>query len=426
MATDNKSRMLVLILTLAACCGVCSGEDRLQTLEQNCRRFREFQVRLDQAGSADAAATAQQCLKACDAAPVPAGALAGNVFALYRARLLHVAGKRDEAIAAFAALAGSPAVAPEALDSLARIFEPADYHAAEAEDYEAGDACEELLSAVAPTAGGGSGVIGTTHVLSDEYDAYSTPPIDERPLGRIAGKFAKMGMHKQAAQACREAIYAADFGLFLRYASGDDDEYWDRHRMPWRGHGVPAMWLMAAREEWLSGVGSAAAGGVDRAAESAADCIAKAIISGGEREAQKGFELIARIRQEPNPKPEPPKPDPEWLKRIAWFYTEMNMHPRALAILREHRELLGESARVLEPNYADAWLYMLDHHGEGGGCIVIANPPKFTVLFDQPAATLEERLKIAIPPPCSPAALAKAKERMPEIIKSLKPETSKE
>ena len=414
MANDSKRRVLVLILTLAACCGVCSGEDRLQTLEQNCRRFREFQVRLDQAGSADAAATVQQCLKACDAAPVPAGALAGDVFALYRARLLHVAGKRDEAIAAFAALAGSPAVAPEALDSLARILEPADYHAAEDEDYEAERACRELLSAVVPTTTEGSSLIVSTRFVLGVDDPYRTPPLDERPLGQIAGKFAKMGMHKQAAQAFREAILAADFDPFTWNAREDDYGYREERRLPWQSDGVPAMWLAAAREERLSG-------SVDRAA----DCVAKAIIFGGEREAQKGFELIAWLRQEPSPQPEPPKPDVEWLKWIAWLCTEMNMHPRALAILREHRDLLGESARVLEPNYADEWLDVLERYGHGGGDIMVTTPP-IAVLFGQPAATREERLKVVIPPPCSPDSLAKAKERMAELIKNLKPPTGKE
>jgi len=322
---------------------------------------------------------------------------------------MEASGKRSEAIAAYAAVAGSPAVAPEALHSLARILEPADWQAAEDEDYEARNACETLLSAVAPTAQMDLSFANTRLAIGDG-DPYRTPLLHEMPLAQVAEKLAAMGMHAQAAHAFREAIYAADFDRFNRYSDRyEEDEYRERNRAPWESDGVPAAWLAAAREEWLSG-------SIDRAA----DCVAKAIIFGGEREAHKGIELIARIRQEPNPKPQPPKPDPEWLKQMAWIYTQMNMHPKALAILSEHRGLLAESGKVLEQNYADAWLEYLEHRGEGHGCLVTILPP-LTQLYGQPAATREERLKLAIPPPCSPAALAKAKQQVREIVRNLKP-----
>jgi len=403
--------MLVAVLsaTITAAAGPAwAGErpsdDRLVALQNACALLHSLQDKIVHAERDRQEAAAEQALRDFDALGVPADSLAADVFACFRARLLARAGNTAEATDAFASLVARPSVAMESLLGLEILLEHRDNEEYEQADYERGEQLRQLMYSVAPT----TFRLGCSRggCLSDCGPAWSPPTIpfvdlprdhngeiaridypEDPSLDGIARLFAKMRMHALAATAFREAIYAK-----IWHADGI---------RPWLSPDAAPLWLSAADAEW--GCGNVPA---------MADCLAKAIIFGSERDAAKGQELIAKAREHPAPPAEAPQPDAAWLKKIAWWYTQMNMHPRALDILHEYSGMLADAAPMLEHSYSREWLALLDSCYEQEW----SAPKRRLPVCGQQVPEGAERLKLIIPPPCRPEALAHAAEEVKALL----------
>ena len=106
-----------------------------------------------------------------------------------------------------------------------------------------------------------------------------------------------------------------------------------------------------------------------------------------------------RIEATPRAVPEPPRPEAMKITRAAFLYTQLNMHPRALALLNEHRQLLGPVAGILAQDYAQEWREVLHEYCRDGDANTLFGQ---TVPSDNP-------LTLSIPPPCSAHGIARAK-----------------
>lgn len=190
-----------------------------------------------------------------------------------------------------------------------------------------------------------------------------------------------------------EAIYGGYNFISFRSSIGE----WDG----WLAEETGDMWLRVGELEfWLSGP------------EEAADYLAKAMVCGSEENFRQGKELIEKWRPgdlEPPPD-EKPREDIEAqdILRMVELYSDLNVHPRAFALLRDYEDVLGEEkSSELYQKYMDQWLEKVETFGRWF---------ESYLLFGQPADTEKQRREIEVPPVLDEKEVKEVAANLRELI----------
>jgi hypothetical protein len=196
-------------------------------------------------------------------------------------------------------------------------------------------------------------------------------------------------MHSYAAPAYVEAIYATAVPI----GSGR-----------WLSPKTADLWLSAAR----------AAAGADMRAFGA--YAAKAILFGDEAQAAEGYDLLDRAVEARGDQPKPtPHPDRDSLLKIARLYVDMNMHPRALQLLADYKDLLAPEGQELADKWKAEWSRLVAEFCAG-------RTP--CTLFGQDVSTPEKGAGVRVPWPCEKQALAEATKILESLPLLRAPTTS--
>lgn len=388
-----------LLLLICCCAQVKAAEVNAASLlmmEKQALQTRDVQKKLEvwreeqRAPDSDVVPAPPTDLLKTDFTSLPEGA-GSEFFRYYDARLLALSKQEvflKQAAKVFAELADSKSVAPEALDAFFEVNPPTDRD---------GRGQKTLaLGKLLPLSVSGRSVssMGTRRYMDAEQ-----PLIPRNKTGRpeqdlTADKYFEMKMYDLAARDYVETIYGSFAPSRLR------SWYWES----WLSGITAPLWLKAAQAEWQMGH-----------TEVAANYTAKAIVFGSDATKDDALRVLAEWRKNGLPeKPPAPEPDAAKLKQIAQQYAQMNMHPRAIELMKQFAPVIGPDAKMLQAKYEKEWLELVARYCVGtfeGQC----------VLFGQNVSKSEDRLKVQIPPPLRPAALEKAAE----TVRQLAAETEK-
>jgi hypothetical protein len=301
---------------------------------------------------------------------VPGAAVVGY----FRGRLQLVAGEPEAVAAQGRRLAADASVAPEALFLLLES-------ANRAGQTQRRNTYERLLGRLLP--------LSTYGLMADRAatprDSLSEGPVipdlRREKLIEIASSFAEMGMLPEADGAYREAIYGG-FGP------------------PWAAEPRPETWLSPETMDlWLSlGEVQRVQGRMDAAAGAAA----RALVFGAAKQRDAAAAMLDRLEQGDRSAaaslPAELRLDGERLLHVARLYAGMNLHPRAIALLRQHRAALSATAERLEGDLVEQWRQLLRQH-----CAGVAGP---CVVFGRDVRGMERPEALSIPEPAAPAAVA--------------------
>jgi len=388
MTRKLRFSSLLLLLLLVVGAGGAEPEPDLKTFEQRLLLVRELETTLQRTSEDDAKRVAGEHLRKVDAQkPVP-NLPAALFFSYYQNRLRAKAGNLVVARTGLVELAPSSTLSPEALEGLEEI----NYWT---KDFVARVSARRLRAKVLPVSEVGrlEDRLGSPWHADIQFFGDGPPSIPAGPFQEhvaVADRYAAMRMHREAATLYVEALYS-------RFPASRVIDPYGQNNTSLSAAAAP-LWLKAADMEYRAGNVAAMA-----------DYLAKAVVFGDEEAKDAGLKLLHRLRDQGVPAKEEPKPDAATLKAIAESYAKMNMHPRAIDITRRHAALLGPDAKKLEEKYAKEWLDRVALY-----CAPCVG--KKAMLFGQEVYPVENRLKLTIPYPCSPEALA-------EVAKALKPKS---
>jgi len=137
----------------------------------------------------------------------------------------------------------------------------------------------------------------------------SIPQWDTAKMRAIADRFLSMRMYAEASNAYEESFYGADVDVDYDGSS----------------------WISAALAEYRMG---------DIAAM--AEYLAKAIVFGSETDKVRAQQLLKNAVLLGKQEQVQSLPDARTLEGVCTLYAQLNMHPRALAILKDYAQLLGQ------------------------------------------------------------------------------------
>jgi len=278
--------------------------------------------------------------------------LGSDFFAYYKARFLRLNGEAEEAIPVLAKLVSSPSVGPEAIYDLTLIHE----------DLPQGlySECNRVLARMVP-------------LRSRPIGMELRPPdfMNEREiLARIADLFLDMGMCAEASSAHREAAY--------NRGGYNQDE-------------AAPSWLMAAIVEHRQGDDT-----------QSANNLAKALVFGDPSVFERASEFLKTLRAGKEVQRVEATPTADKLKEIADLYAEMNLHPRAVALLEKHRAVIGQEAEQLITRYKQEWENLYENYRKG------FPEDKPCTLFGEGVTLKDKWVNISVPPLCSEESLKAA------------------
>ncbi len=291
-----------------------------------------------------------------------------------RARLQLIAGDPQAAREQVPRLLATPEVAPEALFVMVEA-------AGRAGDAEGRRRGELWLGKALPLSPYG--------ILSDRSQTQRLgsaegpviPDLRREKLIEVARLYTVLGDSAAAERAYREAIYG---GFGPPWAA-------EERRATWLSEEALDLWLAAADVQLATGRG-----------ESAAGSAARVLVYGGAQQRAAAADLLGRLERGDRPPVQASsgeRPvDGERILQMARLYAAMNLHPRAIALLRHHRTDLPAAAAALEQRLVDEWRQLLRTH-----CATVAGP---CVLFGHDVTALARPEEIEIPGPAAPAALA--------------------
>lgn len=323
--------------------------------------------------------------------PIPEDALARDFFVYYGACLQMQAGENAPAHAAFARLVGSPTMTAEALVNYRKLDAAPEYR--HLDSREKHRLFKEVLGKLLPV-----GYYGQAYDLAnyksitlhdpflrfhrfDTCGSYNALGHDAwGRSGRIANALKQMKLHRWATIASLEILYANPLQNLQQARSWFDT--------------TPMIhWDVVAKAQWQLGND-----------EQLAAALARVIVFGYNGIKDDALQLLARWRENGLPQePEAAQPNTGQLKMILQLYAEMNMHPRALELLREFSAVIGPEAQELREKYESEWLEKVNF-----------KPSQYQTYFifgqniDQP----ESRLNVVIHPPLRPEAIDEAKRMM--------------
>jgi len=345
----------------------------LLTFEKRCESVGELEDKLRTTPSNEEV-SAQECLNAFDRLNVHQGELGGDFFSYYRARLLMKAGRWEDAVPIFADLSGSSSLAPEATLGLAVVFEQGGhFHPSREIDR----LCRSELARLVPASDYFQASLVPVDADAQDSREFRIPGTTSKKdeLLGIGTRYAQMGMWSHAAGVYKEALYAGIFPCFSFSITSEEES--------WASVASAAYWVQVAMAEWQL-----------RDAGDASNHIAKAFVFGGTRERQRAREFIKSIAHREPPE-NPPRPKGEKLLEIADIYAKMEMHPRAIELLRDHSDLLGDTGRKLLTSLEDKWVSLVQKYcdeQDEGGC----------TLFGQRVEQKTDILSISIAYPSDP------------------------
>lgn len=300
----------------------------------------------------------------------------------YKARLQVLVGRYDEAHDGLLQVAESQALMPEALFALREVG----YRTNRGKK---ADDCLRLLGKALPCS-----IVGRLHDAAARPFSIEEPLIpclDSEKSVRIGDLFFEQNLYQQASDAYREAIYCS--GTYSPLSSASVN----RGNHAWLSPASAPLWLKVAQAEYHLGNRT-----------TCANFVAKVVVFGGENHKEAALKLLADSCRSRPSRPTSSKPGSGKLSIIARYYAEMNMHPRAIHLLKDYAGVVGPDAKALEAKYSKEWLDLLEHY-----CAGVQGP---CTLFGQDVSSKENRLKIVIPPPCSKEAL----EEVAKAVKELK------
>ncbi len=353
----------------------------------------ELHAKLCAATKADSLETAKACLQAVRSLEVARGEPGWAFVRYYQGRLEILTGELEDAEKTLVSLLPEKTVAPECLAGLLELAEVR-------EDKERRFLLWSLLADVLPLSGWG---ILANNKGSPQMGEFFRPVIPVRSregITAIADMYLQMRFYSRAADAYREAVYwsfTPPWVLRIR----EPERYW---LSPATGD----LWLRAAEAEW--GCGDYQAAG---------DYVLKAATFGADEHRKRALELAAKWKEAVGDearearKAIPPEPDRAKIENIAKLYAEMRLHPRALMVVRENRELLGVAAKTLEGEYGKQWSTLLEDY-----CASAAGK---AVLFGQDVLREDARLSVVVPFPCRKDVLEQAATRLKDVIPLSRP-----
>ena len=287
------------IVVLPVSAHLAAAEDKdLAAFVQESLKARACQEKLRQSDENTLKTAAEECLKTMKE---PAGGSLGkDFFAFYRARFLLYAGRWQEAVALLASVVDSPTVAPEALYWLGEAADSGGFGDGE---FYMTTFCGRLLAEMLPADSGHA-----------ERSYRPSLHGKRKELLAIAQKLMGMRMYPEAAVAAVEAAYYPSYpydATSIRY----QDTCWSSSE-------TAPCWMLVAMAEWYRGN-----------QKTMFDYVAKVIVFGDEVEKGRALGFVKRAGRQPDPVR--PSPDVNTLREIASLYAKMNLHPRALFLLRQ-------------------------------------------------------------------------------------------
>ena len=352
-------------------------------LEDRIRQVSELQLSLTKnGGTAEAAAKALRTFRAMKVRINEPG---GVFLTYFRGRLEALSNHRPAAWATFASLASQASVSPEAVVGLREL---------DARNGKPWFRYRQDLARLLPLSSWARSSDGRATQRDALVARLPIPMRSREKLLRIAELLGRMRMWPEAADAYREAIYGA---FSLPWILQRAFESW---LSPWSAD----AWLKAAEAEWHNG-----------RINVAADYLLKATTYGKQEHLTKGLSLAkawSKSTTQPATRPaatEPAagaaKPDPKLLREIAALYAQMNMHPRSVAILAAHAEIIGEDAEDLLAQYEKEWADLLNQY--------YAAVRGQVTLFGQKVPRGAKAATVTIPIPCRPEVL----KELPQAVR---------
>lgn len=329
---------------------------------------------------------ASELLGKFDATLIDSNSPTSDFLLYYRAYLQAVAGQTPQARARLLPLLESETIAPEVMEILLEIDDGVSQ--LDDEGFRKRLGYWKSLARVIPVSAYGG--------FSDSQETQETRIVEDQPLipfvnsgrtdsnlVRVAQLFFEMTLNGKAEVGYVEAIYAS-----FPPVANTRVWYWEA----WLSSVTAPLWLRAAEAESKS-----------RCREKViTDYIAKAIVFGSESTKDAALKVLQEWRENGIPETPPPaEPDAEKLKQIARLYAQMNMHPRAIEIMKEFAPVIGPEAATLQGQYEQEWLKLVAQY-------CVGTMPGQCVLFGQDVSQPENRLKVQIPPPLRPEALEQA------------------
>lgn len=379
------------IITIAAIIFMCltnamtaradnAHSESLLMLQQRCLLLRSFEERLSSSPKEQAQSTATALVR--EMAPIVSSddKLGSDFFRYYSARLLVTTGNRREGEKLLVALAGSPTVAPEAVDAFFEVQTTRTKELLQQPFILLGRllpfSIEEKLS---------RGLHQNPRPRFRFTKPADTPQIREAFLVEIADDFLEMKMFGMASDAYLEAIYVPNSPLRI----------FEPSRSSWLSS---ALWIKAAEAEWQQGN-----------EQKMATFIAKAIVFGSEATKNDALKQLTLWRTTDKPLKPSELPEGTKLKRIADLYAQMQMQPRAIQIVKRFAPSIGTEAKPLQSQYQNEWISLMEPYcaGREGKCWV----------YGQDVSQKETWLQVVIHPPLRPEALQLAAKTVAALAK---------
>jgi len=219
------------------------------------------------------------------------------------------------------------------------------------------------------------------------------PKIDKARMVYIATKYGQAGLYESAWKAYIEAIYAGT-------PSWVNPELCPPREKAWFSPDSAPLWAQAAHHAWDAGEHRLAY-----------EYLAKSVIFGPESQVDKAKEMLKLWKEEQGKKrPEIPKEQQrEAIEEIVRLYVEMNAHPRALAVIQEHKGLLDKPNELYE-KYATEWKAIVKE--------CFDNWTKVVVLYGVKLTKDDDPTSIKIPWACTSEAVKEAKAAVEEVLKT--------
>ena len=214
------------------------------------------------------------------------------------------------------------------------------------------------------------------------------PSLHPEKLIRIAQLFETLGLYDYAQHAYDDALYGGRLPMWVTGALKEG---------AWFSPDAADLWMRAADNAWKAGKTSLAY-----------DYLAKSVIFGPDGQLEKAKVLL--VAWEAGASAEKKETSKEQLQetveQIVTLYAEMNIHPRALEIIRTHPEWVKNPLQ-LEARIADEWTAVLKLYSRGAKCAVVYG-----------VALTEEvdPSRIRIPFACSPDAVKHVAQEVRKIL----------
>ncbi len=404
MVTRTVLRLLILFLLPNLCLpelAMCQTvtEEALARLNRQCLAVRRFRQRLDaihrrlriQEEQSDTRSQKESRLllhefEATLGTINGESRLGDDVIRLCRAELQARAGDRQAAIQTLLRLVNEPTVAAEALSDIIEL----DTQASKNDELSVKRRLQywHVYAKVLPLSNQGRDEDNTvSHRAYVLRDRPIIPRLNYRRttnnLVEIADLLFEMKLYEEAEATALEAIYYT-YPPFPMLRTLQES---------WLSPRTAGLWLQISECAWHRGEDS----------RTIADYLAKALVFGSEETKDKAGDFLRRWQQYsqgPNQADQTSKahPDAAKLLRIAAIYADMNMHPRAIALLKQYGHLTGPKGGALQEQYQESWLRLLSDHCENATCQI----------FGQDVSRPESRLNVTLPPPLRKESLQEA------------------